>query len=310
MIVDTMNKQEVMSYIRKEYNSTILPYFENHIRLYRAKIYPICQRGKQKKVVLPWESIKSKDKTSFHLQVFGNKEGIDTLTIAEFDWQSQHCFAYIKHGLMIVFSEHALRRYEERVLGFDMSIGAKKIFKLLLKFIPLSYRTVLPSQTHPLSYYYVILDALFLGDFNDDTYRADQKEGEIWLNTCISLKETGVSQKGILNTLSLIPYHIKHLGFNPFDSDVLDSNDKTYRVRPGDKNWGAMQCLCKSVFLIDKLFLMMDLPVSKETINCFYYEMKLAGVYLEMGGCDISKLTPYGKDGIAIRGELDYKGQL
>ena len=46
MIVDSMSKQEVMDYIRKEYNSTIIPHFSKHLKLYEAKIYPVCERGK------------------------------------------------------------------------------------------------------------------------------------------------------------------------------------------------------------------------------------------------------------------------
>ena len=180
MIVDSMSKQEVMDYIRKEYNSTILSHFHNHLILYRNKIYPICDRGKQQKVTLAWETILSKDRTKFHLQVFGNKEGIDSLTITEFDWKCQHCFAYIKHGLMIVFSEHALRRYEERVRGNDKNANIKQTFKYLLKFIPFSYRTVLPSKTHPLSYYFVVIYALFLGDFDEAVYSPYQKEGDFY----------------------------------------------------------------------------------------------------------------------------------
>ena len=38
-------------------------------------------------------------------------------------------------------------------------------------------------------------------------------------------------------------------------------------------------------------------------------EMKYAGALLKMGDIDISKLSPYGTNGIAIRGELDYKGK-
>ena len=310
MIVDSMSKQEVMKYIRKEYNSTIYPHFIKHLKLYQAKIYPVCERGKQQKVTLPWQTILSKDRTKFHMQVFGNKDNIHAVTIVEFDWQSQHCFAYIKQRLMIIFSEHALKRYEERVLGREMNkgINIKQTFKILMKYVPLSYRTVLPSRTHPLCYYFVVLDALFLGDFDETTFRAEQKEGEIWLNTCISLKETGASQKGILNTMRLMPFHIKHIGFNPFDTEILLSKDKAYALHPDKKNWWAVQCLCKSVYLIDKLFVMMDLPVSKEVNECFFREMKYAGVLLEMGGTDISKLSPYGPNGIAIRGELDYKG--
>ncbi len=74
MIVDSMNKKEVMAYIRKEYNATILPYFHKHIKLYEAKIYPVCQRGKQSKINLPWEKVPSKDKTLFHLQISGIKQ--------------------------------------------------------------------------------------------------------------------------------------------------------------------------------------------------------------------------------------------
>lgn len=310
MIVDSMSKQEVMKYILKEYNSTIVPHFFKHLKLYEAKIYPVCERGKQKKVTLPWATILSKDRTVFHHQVFGNKEVIDTLTIVEFDWQKQHCFAYIKHRLMIVFSEHALRRYEERVMesGVDERLPLDQLFKLLLKYIPFSYRTVLPSQTHPLCYYYVLLDALFLGDFDETTFRPEHNEGEIWLNTCISLKETGVSQKGILNTLRLMPFHIKGIGFNPFENEALNDIKKINSLEPGNKNWGHIKCLCESVFLIDKLFLMMDLPVSKKVIDCFYTEMRYAEVILKSGGVDVSKLTPYGRKGIAIRGELDYRG--
>lgn len=149
-----------MDYIRKEYNSTILPHFHKHLKLYRVKIYPVCQRGKQKKVTLPWEIVRSKDRTKFHMQVFGNKEGIDSLTVAEFDWQGQHCFAYIKHELMIVFSGHALRRYEERVFEIKTNYCLEFLFlqrpktrktaKILLKsfsfrnfcvFLPSKWRT-------------------------------------------------------------------------------------------------------------------------------------------------------------------------
>ena len=310
MIVDSMSKQEVMRYIRKEYNTTILSHFHNHLKLYRTKIYPVCQRGKQKKVTLPWETIFSKDRTLFHLQVFGNKEGIDTLTVVEFDWQSQHCFAYIKHGLMIVFSEHALRRFEERVLESNRFFGKEfnHLYRILLKYLPFSYRTILPSPTHPLCYYFVVLNALFLGDCDETTFDPEQSEGEIWLNTCISLKETGVSQKGIQKTLSLMPFYIKEIGFNPFENSSENFKSVKSFYMTGDKKWNDILCLSRSVFLIDKLFVMMDLPISKTIINVMDSEMKYAGALLKMGNIDITKLSPYGPNGIAIRGELDYKG--
>ena len=105
-----------------------------------------------------------------------------------------------------------------------------------------------------------------------------------------------------------MPYFIKEMGFDPFDSKVKSKD--ILALRSNRMKWAAVQCFCKSVFLIDKMFVMMDLPVSKETINCFNSEMKYAGALLEIGGKDISKLSPYGPNGIAIRGELDYKGDI
>ena len=310
MIVDSMSKREVMDYIRKEYNSTILPHFRNHLALYRTKVKSFIERNKQPKVTLPWEKVLSQDRTTFYMRLTGDKEVIDTVSVVEFYWKNQHCFAYIKHGLMIVFSEHALRRYEERVLGSN-SFYCKELdhlFRVLLKYIPLSYRTILPSPTHPLCYYFVVLNALFLGDFDEVAYDPEQSEGEIWLNTCISLKETGVSQQGILKTLSLVPFYIKDIGFNPFENSSEHFEKVKSYYFSGDERWNVILCLAKSVFLIDKLFVMMDLPVSELIINVINSEMKFAGAILNMDDIDISKLSPYGSNGIAIRGELDYKG--
>ena len=179
----------------------------------------------------------------------------------------------------------------------------------MLKYIPLSYRTILPSPTHPLCYYFVVLNALFLGDFDEEAFDPYQSEGEIWLNTCISLKEAGVSQKGIQKTLSFIPFYIKDIGFNPFEnpSEHFERVKSFYMV--GDKKWIDVLSLSKLVFLIDKLFVMMDLPVSKTIIDVIDSEMKYARALLNMGDIDASKLSPYGPNGIAIRGELDYKGK-
>lgn len=304
MIVDSMSKHEVMAYIRKEYDETVVPYFFKHLKLYEVKIFPVCTRGKQKQVTLPWAKVLSKNKTVFQIQVFGNKYEIDSVCIVEFDWQGQHCFAYIKHGLIIVFSQHALLRYAERVRESDMS--SKEAFDLVFKNMPYSYRTVLPSPTHPLCCYFVILNALFLGDFDQDYFSPSQNTGEIWLNTCISLKEAGKSQKGILETLSLIPFFIKKIGFNPYESPAMDkATDKLMDER---REIGSLVCLSKSIFLIDKMFLMMDLPVKDYIKNYVHAEMRYVEAMLQWANVETEKLSPYGKDGIAIRGELDYKG--
>jgi len=304
MIVDSMSKHEVMVYLRREYDETVVPYFHKHLKLFSAKIYPVCERGKQNFVALPWMTIVSKNKTSFNLRVFGNKEEIDSVSVSEFDWNCQHCFAYIKHGLIVVFSQHALQRYNERVRSSVMS--SKQAFDIIFRNISYSYRTILPSPTHPLCCYFVIIDALFLGDFDQDAFSPNQKIGEIWLNTCISLKESGESQKGILKTLSQIPFFIKMIGFNPYESPEM--NKATERLMKERNKIGALVCLSESIFLLDKLFLIMDLPVKEHIIKYVHAEMRYVEAILQWAGVETNKLTPYGKDGIAIRGELDYKG--
>lgn len=304
MIVDSMSKHEVVVYLRKEYDETVIPYFHRHLKLFSAKIYPICQRGKQKSVTLPWIKVVSKSKTSFEMLVFGNKDEIDSVTVAEFDWNSQHCYAYIKHELIVVFSQHALQRYNERVLTIEMS--TKQAFCVIFKNMSYAYRTILPSPTHPLCFYFVIFDALFLGDCEQDAFSPNQSIGEVWLNTCISLREAGESQKGIQKTLSCMPFHIKKIGFNPYESpDMSKATDKLMKER---REIGNLICLSKTVFLLDKMFLMMDLPVKKYINDYVNAEMKYAEAILQWARVETEKLTPYGKDGIAIRGELDYKG--
>ena len=105
-----------------------------------------------------------------------------------------------------------------------------------------------------------------------------------------------------------MPFYIKNIGFNPFDnpSDQFEKVKSFYMK--SDERWIDILCLSKSVFLIDKLFVMMDLPVSKLIINVINSEMRLAEALLKMSDIDTSKLSPYGPNGIAIRGELDYKG--
>lgn len=105
-----------------------------------------------------------------------------------------------------------------------------------------------------------------------------------------------------------MPFYIKQIGFNPFDDEVMFSKDKAYELNPNNENWNYIICLTKSVYLIYKMIVMMDLPLSKEINDCFNADMRYAGAILKMGGVDISHLSPYGPKGIAIRGELDYKG--
>ena len=96
------------------------------------------------------------------------------------------------------------------------------------------------------------------------------------------------------------------IGFNPYESPEM--NKATERLMKERNKIGALVCLSESIFLLDKLFLIMDLPVKEHIIKYVHAEMRYVEAILQWAGVETNKLTPYGKDGIAIRGELDYKG--
>ena len=309
MIVNSMSKADIYRALKKDYERNVNLYISTRIVKYRTDIQMLTA-VENHYVQLAWETFVTKDNIKYRFRPEGDRETFAPKVIAEFAWQGRNCLAFFSEGLngviVNVFTEHALNRYAERVLKKE--IPFKDVFyTYIFPKMSFAFRTILPSPNrHAYSKYCTIADGLFLGEFN-----LSDKENNDWYNTCISLNETGISQGKILHTLKSIQNYMNILGFNPFDLDEYneESNfinpDKIPKTEEGLK---ALKELSRLIYLINKLYLLLDLPFINEYKGKIDYEILLAKAFLKAFGIDYTKLTPYGKDGIAVRGELEYKG--
>lgn len=310
MIVNSMSKSDIYRALKKDYERNVNLYISARIIKYKIDIQ-ILTAVENHHVELAWESFVTKDNIKYRFRPEGDRETFAPKVIAEFAWQGRNCLAYFTEGLkgviVNVFTDHALNRYAERVLKKD--VPYKDVFyKYLFPKMSYAFRTVLPSpNSHAYSKYCTIADGLFLGEFN-----LSEKEDDDWYNTCISLNETGVSQGKILHTLRSIQNNMNILGFDPFDPDEYDEENgsimKPERLPKTEKGLNALKELSRLIYLLNKLYLLLDFPFYNEYKNKINYDILISKAFLKAFGIDYTKLTPYGKDGIAIRGELEYKG--
>lgn len=309
MIVNSMSKADIYRALKKDYERNVNLYISSRIVKYRTDIQMLTA-VENHYVQLAWETFVTKDNIKYRFRPEGDRETFAPKVIAEFAWQGRNCLAFFLEGLngviVNVFTEHALNRYAERVLKKEIPFK-DVLYTYIFPKMSFAFRTILPSPNrHAYSKYCTIADGLFLGEFN-----LSDKENNDWYNTCISLNETGISQGKILHTLKSIQNYMNILGFNPFDLDEYneESNfinpDKIPKTEEGLK---ALKELSRLIYLINKLYLLLDLPFINEYKGKIDYEILLAKAFLKAFGIDYTKLTPYGKDGIAVRGELEYKG--
>lgn len=304
-----MSKADIYRALKKDYERNVNLYISSRIVKYRTDIQMLTA-VENHYVQLAWETFVTKDNIKYRFRPEGDRETFAPKVIAEFAWQGRNCLAFFLEGLngviVNVFTEHALNRYAERVLKKEIPFK-DVLYTYIFPKMSFAFRTILPSPNrHAYSKYCTIADGLFLGEFN-----LSDKENNDWYNTCISLNETGISQGKILHTLKSIQNYMNILGFNPFDLDEYneESNfinpDKIPKTEEGLK---ALKELSRLIYLINKLYLLLDLPFINEYKGKIDYEILLAKAFLKAFGIDYTKLTPYGKDGIAVRGELEYKG--
>lgn len=309
MIVDSMTKAEIIHALKNDHKRNVEMYIAARILKYQTEIQ-LLTASANRHVKLPWETIITKSNITYMFRPEGDREYFCPKVIAEFPWQGKKCFAYFTEGIkgkvVNVFTNHALSRYAERVLNKEISYR-DVFYQYILPHMSYAFRTVLPSPNqHEYSKYITISDGLFLGDFDPKNPTNDD-----WYNTCISLNETGESQHKILKTLKAIQNDLNTLGFNPFDLDEykegqLINLDKVPKTKEAVD---ALIDLARLTFLLNKLYLMLDYPFYPEFKGKIDYDMFVAKGILEAFKIDYTKLTPYGKDGIAIRGELEYKGE-
>ena len=301
-----MTERDIYITLKKEYDISIAPYIKKRKYKYAKDIFSQCPKG-DKYIKLPWEEVQSKNLIKYRIRPEGSSKVFSPKIVAEFNWKGKTCFAYYcdKKALNI-FQDHCLDRYAERVLKKE--IKTRDVFyKHIMPKLGYAYRTILPSPTHPYSKYIAIGDALFLGDFDPD-----YPDNDDWFNTCISLNETGTSQTKIFQTLKNVQEDINTIGFDPFDyeevNDDCDIQGMLSRIPKTPESVNALVRLTKNIYLIDKLCLMNDYPFVSIFQATFNYRKLLSKTLLKIFGIDYTKLTPYGKDGIAVRGELDFKG--
>ena len=317
MIVDTMTKEEVMHSLQKEFQEEILPYYYNSILKWAEKyILPIAQR-----VGKPQTYYRSKLSSGYNkFNIIGtiSKKGRGMCAYSEFDWQNKHCYAsYLSSdngtGSVVVFQKHCLERYAERVLneGENIKTLPEEVFmNYLLNKQDNAFIIVLPSPKRERSLYYGLADALFLGDFDEPTEKSKQ-DYLYWLNTCLSLKETHETQKGVLRSLAKMQRFVKTLGFNPLPKNQLDRSKKgelDVFINKSEENKNAYIEFLKYKYMLFQLQLSFNFDWIDLYIDEIKKQMEEISAELAKYKVNTASLSPYGKTaGFAIKGEIDYK---
>lgn len=305
-----MSKHEVMQSLRNDFDSEILPYYNNCIRpKLRKQIQEKAAREKRT-INLGWESKETKNKTTFHILKLGDKSGDTPYYISEFRWRGKHCYStFFMDGIVVVYQKHCLDRYSERVL--HKSIDARDIiYKYLLKKQDSAFTIVLPTPTHKHSRYLVMADALFLGDFEVPTCDADKNFGGIWFNTCISFEESRYTQEGIMQTLQFMQEYVKKLGYNPITNRSRFEREKR-AILHNEESKKRLQLFLEKAYMMYMLHLSFDFAFTKQL---FLDETKeIMGYIKETLQVDFSisaeSLSPFAKEkGVALKGEIDFRG--
>jgi hypothetical protein len=302
-----MSKYEVMASLRKEFDEEILPYYNKAVLHQLVKtLAPRCKREK-KTITLPWIDKKSKSYSLFRIQVRGAIEGVSSLFVCEFRWKNKVCYGnFFPEGNVVVYQSHSLERYAQRVLQRDVTIQ-DVFYKHIVKNQEAAYHIVLPTPTHPFSYYHGTANALFLGDY--DSEHLD--DNFLWCNTCISYNETRYSQLRITQSLHSIQEFVlkaKHDLSEPKNEKHLQQ----YNLKYGkdDQKMQELMTFLVQKYLLWKLHLSYKFEITEhfrsevdENLRYIEHQLRLFNVYPQ-------SLSPFSKNhGIAWKGEIDYRGQ-
>lgn len=308
MIIDKMTKYEVMCTLRKDFDLEVLPYYNSNLRL---KFEPIIKsRSEREKSVinLGWETITTKNLVKFSILIRGDRNGDKPQFLSEFTWQGKQCYSlFYQEGIVIVFQQHCLERYAERVL--NKNVDLKNImYKYVTKKIESAFTIVLPTPTHKYSWYLVSSDALFLGDFIVPKNESEKEFSGRWFNTCLSLANTRYTQEGIMKTLQSMQELVKTLGYSPLKEKQRFEFEKRSLLK---QNVMAerLKVYFENAFMMYQLHLSFDFNFTKEL---YIDEIKSIMDYItlvlkEDFSVSTASLSPYGKaKGIALKGEINF----
>jgi len=307
MIIDSMSKYEVMSSLRKEFDEEILPFYKKVVfpKLNNV-LAPRCKREK-KTINLGWLEKPSKNLTLFKILQRGTINGPEPLFVSEFRWNNKLCYGnFFQEGNVVVYQAHCLERYAERVLQRKMPTD-QVFYKHILKCQDEAFHIVLPTPSHPFSYYYGMANALFLGDYDNEHL----DDNFLWCNTCISYNETRYSQLRITKSLLLIQDFVRKVKYDFCNIENEQYLQKYLKQYENDDE--KMQEL-KDFFIRKYLLWKLHLSFNFDFTEHFRSEVDENISYIERQLKEFNiipqSLSPYSKNhGIAWRGEIDYRIQ-
>lgn len=215
MIVDTMDKYEVMRAIRKDFDNDVLPYYTKKIKPLIAKRIQEEAKRKKQPISLKWIEYTSTNNIQYHILPKGDERGDSPIFISECRWRRKTYFASLHpNQIVAVYSQHSLERYEERVLNQEKPL--RDVLNIILKKQSHAFHIVLPSPTHQYTLYHSVANALFLGDYEIPQSGDDPSWN--WYNTCISLNEAGASQNIIYSDLAKLQAFTNYYKCNPLSN--------------------------------------------------------------------------------------------
>ena len=311
-----MTKFEVMIAIRKDFDSEVLPYYEKIKYQIMKEILPEAQR-KKGTVCHGWISFQTSNQINFKILKRGDVKGDKPEFIAFFRWCNRYCVAsLLPNGTINVFQSHCLDRYMERVLGkeilhkyvTDMQVYIDELNKHILKHQNSAFLIVLPTPTHKYSTYLVMANALFLGDY--EVEQADNKQlCAHWYNTCISLKECHETQEKIMHTLVRLQKEVLDIKYCPVINEESRKKYFENKKRLTVRKRGTLISMFSNIYLLLVLQRSFKFPfydkMEEEANSCLaFLEHELVDL-----GVNLTTLNPFDEYiGIAVKGEIDYRG--
>lgn len=308
MVIDSMNKYEVMNELRMDFDLEVKPFYDNVLKKQiMPMIYYKAQRQKTT-INLGWVNYTTKNRNVFKILRRGNAKGDIPEFRADFTWNNKKCIAcFLENSSVLVFQKHCLEMYAERVIGKN-GMGIEKVFNLVKQHINSSFNIVLPTPTHQYSIYYVVANALFLGDYEDLDGKYKDKDYN-WLNTCISLREAHATQKGIIHSLSILQDFVNSVGYNPISENERYYKDKDKFLKKEDSK-NKLKEFLKISYMLFQLLLLANLPFIVFFKDEIENRVRFLKEELNSFFINVAELSPYDKkEGIALRGEIDYRGK-
>lgn len=301
-----MSKIEVLEALQKDFLTEAKPYFDKQWIVVRQSMRERSLRTKQS--VRKELHFMSKNNLNYFAEfIYKNINDIRFIFTAEFYWNSRRCYAsFFEDNTVVVYQSHCIERYIERVL----QVGKKDIKQVFYKLINhqqySAFCIVLPTPTHKYSVYFGLGSALFLGDF-DPKIISSGVQGK-WFNTCISLREAGNTQSRLLQTLLSLQLFVQKLGYNPIDTKGLSIYDKK-RIGQDLSFTHEVIDFYKKSYLLLKLHLQFEFPFTQQENHKIEETMAFLIKELSFYNVLIKQLSPYDPiEGVAIKGEIDYKG--